>query len=802
MTTPPGSDSDSARTGIERYDPSTIEPRWQQRWDELGMHDTDLADESRPNYYLLTMYPYPSGDLHIGHWYIKTPTDARARYLRMNGHNVFFPIGFDAFGLPAENAAIKSGVHPAEWTMRNIERMRGQLRSMGATFDWKSEVVTCQPDYYRWNQWIFLKFLEAGLAYRKMAAVDWCPKDLVVLAREQVEGVDRVCWRCGTPVVKRDLEQWFFRITKYADELLSFEGLDWPEPIKAMQINWIGRSEGAGVVFRTAQADHHAGGEELRVFTTRPDTLFGATFMVLAPEHPLVAELTSPGQKSAVEAYVAEARRQTEIERLSTDRDKTGVPLGADAINPVNGERVPIWIADYVLATYGTGAIMAVPGHDERDFAFAEQFGIPIRRVVAGPDDPDDAPLAEAYVTKDEAARLVNSGKYSGQPWAEGFASIVADLAASDEGEASVTYRIRDWLVSRQRAWGTPIPVVYCSADCGIVPLPEDQLPVLLPDDFRYPEGGGNPLETTESFLHTTCPRCGGAARRETDTMDTFVDSSWYFWRYLSPRNEDAAIDLETESSWCPVDQYTGGAEHAVMHLLYSRFFSKALADLGVVKEREPFKRLFNQGQILGADGERMSKSRGNVQDPDELVRRHGADSVRLFLMFMGPWDQGGPWNPSGIEGVNRFLRRVWTVTLDPNGQEPGDAKAGSLPRGQDLAGAVKAIRVEAHRTLQGVSDDHESFRWNTIVAKLMELTNTLMRYRGTPAAATDSWHEAIRLLLLMLAPVAPHIAEELWSRRLAATGADWTSIHAQEWPAFDATIVAAEVIELPVQVN
>ena len=800
--TSPSVDHDQARSEIDRYDPTTIEPRWQQRWDELGLHETDLADETRPKYYLLTMYPYPSGDLHIGHWYIKTPTDARARFLRMNGHNVFFPIGFDAFGLPAENAAIKSGVHPAEWTMRNVERMRGQLRSMGATFDWKSEVVTCQPDYYRWNQWIFLKFMEAGLAYRKMAAVDWCPKDLVVLAREQVEGVDRVCWRCGTPVTKRDLEQWFFRITNYADELLDFDGLDWPEPIQRMQTNWIGRSEGADVIFRTAASDHHAGGEELRIFTTRPDTLFGATFMVLAPEHPLVAELTSPSQRGAVETYVAKARRATEIERLSTDREKTGVPLGADAINPVNGERVPIWIADYVLATYGTGAIMAVPGHDERDFAFAQEFGIFIRRVVAGPEDADDAPLVEAFVSKDETARLVNSGRYSGLPWGEGFASIVADLAASGEGEDTVTYRIRDWLVSRQRAWGTPIPVVYCSADCGIVPVRQDQLPVLLPEDFRYPEGGGNPLETTESFLRTTCPDCGAEARRETDTMDTFVDSSWYYWRYLSPGNEQAAIDLDLESLWCPVDQYTGGAEHAVMHLLYSRFFSKALADLGVIKEREPFKRLFNQGQILGADGERMSKSRGNVQDPDELVQRYGADTVRLFLMFMGPWDQGGPWNPSGIEGVNRFLRRVWTVTLDPNGQEHGDPDAGKLPDGQDLAAAEKALRVAAHRTLQGVTGDHEGFRWNTIVAKLMELTNQLMHYRGTTAASTDAWDEAVRLLVLMLAPVAPHIAEELWSRRLEASDETWTSVHRLPWPAFDEAVVATEMIDLPVQVN
>ncbi len=802
MTNSTTTDHESARPQIDRYEPTEIEPRWQARWDELGMHDTDMTDDSRPDYYLLTMYPYPSGDLHIGHWYIKTPTDARARFLRMNGHNVFFPIGFDAFGLPAENAAIKSGVHPAQWTMHNIERMRGQLRSMGATFDWKSEVVTCQPDFYRWNQWIFLKFLEAGLAYRKMAPVDWCPKDKVVLAREQVEGVDRVCWRCGTPVYKRDLEQWFFRITKYADELLSFEGLDWPEPVRLMQTNWIGRSEGADIVFRTAPSDHHAGGEALRVFTTRPDTLYGATFMVLAPEHPLVTELTSPEQREAVAAYVAHTRRETEIERLSTDREKTGVPIGADAINPVNGERIPIWIADYVLASYGTGAIMAVPGHDERDFAFATQFGIPIKRVVAGPGDADDAPLDAAFVSKDESARLVDSGAHSGKTWSTGFADIVDELERRGEGNPMVTYRIRDWLVSRQRPWGTPIPVVYCEGDCGIVPVPESELPVLLPDDFAYRPEGGNPLTWTPAFLETACPGCGGPARRETDTLDTFIDSSWYFWRYLSPHDEAAPIDRVLDERWCPVDQYTGGAEHAVMHLLYSRFFAKALNDLGLVHEREPFKRLFNQGQILGADGERMSKSRGNVQDPDELVARYGADSVRLFLMFMGPWDQGGPWNPQGIEGVNRFLRRVWTVNLDPHGQEPGDPDGGKLPGGEDLATAQKALRVAAHRTLQGVTEDHEGFRWNTIVAKLMELTNLLMRYRGTEAATSAAWEEATRLLLLMLAPVAPHIAEEIWSRRLEAAGVAWSSIHAETWPAFDQAVVAAETIELPVQVN
>ena len=525
MSCPPDQDTETARPRIDRYDPTEIEARWQQRWEELGLHDTDLEDETRQRYYLLTMYPYPSGDLHIGHWYIVTPTDARARFLRMNGYNVFLPIGFDAFGLPAENAAIKSGVHPATWTLRNIENMRRQFRSMGATLDWSAEVVTCLPEYYRWNQWLFLQFIKAGLAYRQMAPVDWCPRDQVVLAREQVEGADRVCWRCGTPVIKRDLEQWFFRITKYADELLDFTGIDWPEPIRLMQTNWIGRSEGADVIFRTAPSDHHAGGAELRVFTTRPDTLFGATFMVLAPEHPLVAELTSPGQRETVEAYVAAARRQSEIERLSTDREKTGVPIGADAVNPVNGERIPIWIADYVLACYGTGAIMAVPAHDERDFAFAQRFGLPIVRVVAGRRTTTTRPCRRPTRPRTRPTDWWPADPTAGCPGRTASPPSCATWKpAARPAPPSPTASATGWSAASVPG-ARPSPSSTATADCGIVPLPEDQLPVVLPDDFAVPPGGGNPLLSTESFLRTTCPTCGGPARRETDTMDTFVDS-------------------------------------------------------------------------------------------------------------------------------------------------------------------------------------------------------------------------------------------------------------------------------------
>ncbi len=788
---------------LERYDAAAVEPKWQAKWEETRLHHTDLHDPKRPTFYLLTMYPYPSGDLHIGHWYIKTPTDAIARFHRMHGENVFLPIGFDAFGLPAENAAIRNRINPREWTMRNMENMRRQLRSMGATFDWDAEVVTADPTYYRWNQWFFLRFLEAGLAERRMSPVDWCPND-GTLAREQVEGADRHCWRCGAAVEKRDLEQWFLKITKYADELLDFSNIDWPEPVKVAQTNWIGRSEGAEVVFTTAADDYQPGGAGLRVFTTRPDTLFGATFMVLAPEHPLVDQLTHPSQREAVEAYVTQARRRTEIERLSTDREKTGVFLGANAVNPVNGEQIPIWIADYVLSTYGTGAIMAVPAHDERDFAFAVRFGLPIRQVIAPASAEPPAPeaaMAEAYVAHTDDEVLVNSARFSGFPAPEGARAIVHWLEDHGKATFTVTYRLRDWLISRQRYWGTPIPVIYCERD-GMVPVPDDQLPVLLPDHVDYQGSGVNPLTRDASFVNTTCPKCGEPARRETDTMDTFIDSSWYWFRYLSPGRTNGPVDRELEDRWCPVDQYTGGAEHAVMHLLYSRFFTKALADLGIVHEREPFRRLFNQGQILGADGERMSKSRGNVQDPDELVQRYGADTVRLFLMFMGPWDQGGPWSPTGIGGVSRFLNRVWTLALDPHGVEPGDPDAGRLPAGQDYAAADRLMRMLAHRTVRTVTEEYEGFRWNTMVAHLMELANLLMRYRGTEAASAPAYDEAVRLLLLMLAPAAPHITEELWSRRLAAAGDARRSIHVEQWPRYDEDVVAAEEREVPIQVN
>ena len=788
------------RDRVERYQPTAIEPKWQDRWAELRLYDTDLHDRSKPRFYLLTMYPYPSGALHIGHWYIKSPTDAIARYKRMHGFNVFLPIGFDGFGLPAENAAIKNGMNPRDWTMANIEKMRGQLRSMGATFAWDHEVVTCDPEYYRWNQWMFVQFLKKDLAYRAVSPVDWCPND-GTLAREQVEGTDRHCWRCGAKVEKRELAQWYLGITDYADELLDFSGIDWPEPIKTMQTNWIGRSTGAEVVFTTAPSAHHAGGEELRVFTTRPDTLFGATFMVLAPEHELVATLTAPERKAEVDAYVAAAAAKTEIDRLSTDREKTGVAIGADAINPVNGARIPVYIADYVLGTYGTGAIMAVPAHDERDFAFAQRFGLPVVKVVMPADADPDEELTAAFTEHSPDEVMVNSGHFTGRKATDAWGEIIEWLGEQGKGEPAVTYRLRDWLISRQRYWGTPIPVIHCT-DCGPVAVPEQDLPVLLPETVDYRGSGDNPLTRDEAFLNVDCPQCGKAARRETDTMDTFIDSSWYWFRYLSPHYSEGPVDVDLVRDWTPVDQYTGGAEHAVMHLLYSRFFTKAMRDLGLADAREPFRKLFNQGQILGADGERMSKSRGNVEDPDALVARYGADAVRLYLMFMGPWDQGGPWSAGGISGPVKFLNRVWTIALDPHGREPGDQTGGALPPGEEEHDARDRMRAAAHRTLRDVTEDYEGFRWNTMVAKLMELSNLLARYRGTSVAGLPEWDEAVRLLLLMLAPAAPHITEELWARQAEARGEAWESIHVQRWPVVDESAVVEQTREIPIQVN
>ncbi len=768
--------SQQAVTKSERYNPAEIEPRWQQRWEESGIYKTDLGN-TREKFYWLTMLPYTSGDLHVGHWYPMGPSDAGARFHRMNGKNVFFPIGFDAFGLPAENAAIKRGIHPKKWTYDNIDRMRGQLRTMGAMFDWDSEVITADPEFYRWNQWFFLKMFEKGLAYRKKAPANWCPSCQTVLANEQV--VQGACERCGTTVIQRELEQWFFRIRDYADELLDFSGMEWPDPVVTMQRNWIGRSAGLEVEFGL-----DIGGVEekaIRVFTTRPDTIHGVSFMVLAPEHPLVPRLTTPEQKSEVEAYVEQAQHETEIERLSTEREKTGVFTGAYCTNRFNGEEVPIWIADYALAWYGTGAVMGVPAHDERDFEFAKKFGLGCPVVIA-PADWDGESLEEAYL---EPGTMVNSGRFDGTPNEEGKAAVIAYAEEQGWGERKVTYRIRDWLISRQRYWGTPIPMLYCEKD-GIVPVPEDQLPVVLPEDAEFSPTGESPLVKHEGFLNTTCPKCGGPARRETDTMDTFMDSNWYFVRYLSPDYHEGPVDPEVANTWLPVDQYTGGAEHAVMHLLYSRFFWKVARDMGLLTGDEPYLRLFNQGQILGPDGQRMSKSRGNVVAPDEQVQKYGADAFRCFLMFIGPWEDGGPFNLEGISGIERWLNRVWALVL-------GETTAFGDP-GED---ATREMRHLTHKTLRRVTADYEGFRWNTAIAALMEMANGLSRAREAGPVDQAAWEEATEKLMLMIAPLTPHLAEELWER----TGHEF-SVHLQRWPAYDEGLASEDAITLVVQVN
>ena len=760
----------------KKYEPVGMQKKWQARWEADALYHA-REDDPRPKFYALTMLPYTSGDLHMGHWYAMVPSDARARYLRMKGYNVMFPPGFDAFGLPAENAAIKHKIHPYKWTMDNVVHMRAQLRTMGAMWDWPREAVTCDPSYYKWTQWFFLKFWEHGLAYRAMAPVDWCPHCLTVLAREQVLEQDRTCERCHTPVVKKDLEQWFFRITNYADELLDFSKIDWPERVRTMQTNWIGRSE--GVEFDLGV---DGSSRKIRVFTTRPDTVFGMSFAVLSPEHPLVHELTRPKHRAEVEAYEQQARRLAEIDRLSSKRERVGVFTGTYAINPMNGARVPLYVADYVLMTYGTGAIMGVPAHDERDFDFARRHNLPIPVVIAPP-DWDGQPLEEAYIGD---GIMVNSGRFDGLPCAQGWQAIADEMAARGIGERKINYRLHDWLISRQRYWGAPIPMVYCD-HCGIVPVPEDQLPVLLPEDAEFLPTGDSPLKLHKGFLNTTCPRCGAPAKRETDTMDTFMCSSWYHMRYTSPGYDQGPIDPARARYWLPVDQYTGGIEHAVMHLLYTRFFTKVCRDMGILNHDEPMLRLFNQGMILGEDGEKMSKSRGNVVDPDDLVLTLGADTVRTYLMFLGPWDAGGPWSTNGIQGAHRFLQRVWDLVVDP----PNSSE------GQPTDGEIAALRRITHKTIRRATYDIEAFRFNTMIAGLMEFNNYLVKAKETLLVNSEAWTEAVRSLLLMLAPIAPHLAEELWAR----IGGTY-SIHQQRWPEWDEAAAADESLTVVLQVN
>jgi leucyl-tRNA synthetase len=763
-----------------RYDPKEIEPRWQRVWADEGTWEVSNEPDPRPKSYVLEMLPYPSGEPHIGHLKTYSVGDAIAHFHRRTGQRVLHPMGYDAFGLPAENHAIKTGEHPRESTRKSIEAFQRQFREWGISIDWTREFGTHEPRYYRWTQWIFLQLLERGLAYRKEAAVKWCPHDQTVLANEQV--IDGRCERCGHEVEVRQLEQWFFRITDYADRLLEdLDTIDWPEHVKTMQRNWIGRSEGAEVVFRCEEL-----GIDYPVFTTRPDTLFGATFFVLAPEHPDVFRLAAgTDQEDAVHDYVNRALNESAEQRGDTDKPKTGVPLGRTVTNPVNGEQIPMYVADYVLMEYGTGAVMAVPAHDQRDYDFARAFDLPIRQVVEPADG--DAPEDAAFVEHTGDERLVNSGEFTGLPAPEGMERIVRWLDLEGRGHVSVNYRLRDWLLSRQRYWGCPIPVVYCERD-GIVPVPEADLPVELPDIEDYAPKGRSPLAAAEDWVRTECPICGGEARRETDTMDTFVDSSWYFLRYCDPNNDQAAWDRAAVDMWMPVDQYIGGVEHAILHLMYARFFCKALTDMGHLDVQEPFASLFTQGMVTRA-GAKMSKSRGNVVSPQAIVERYGADTARAYILFIGPPDQDVDWSDEGAEGVYRFLGRLWRL-----GAETADASEPAPPpddpRGPDLA-----LMRKAHWAIEKVTADmHGRFAFNTAISAVMELVNDCSRLRGAVDPGTLRF--ALATAGSLIFPFAPHAGADVYER---LTG---ERIWEQPWPVVDARFLEASSYTLVCQVN
>ncbi len=773
---------------IEPYNPHAIEAKWQKRWAEAALYRTPEED-GRPTFYCLDFFPYPSGaGLSVGHCRNYVPTDVISRHHRLKGYAVLHPMGWDAFGLPAENEAIDKGVHPRDSTRRYAANYRRQMTLIGASYDWEREISSSHPKYYRWTQWIFLLLYQRGLAYQAMAPVNWCESCQTTLANNEVE--QGTCWRCHKPVTRRDLKQWFFRITAYADELLAaLDDLDWPEHILAMQRNWIGRSEGIEFEMIVDGPSNASGqghvGTSFRVFTTRPDTVYGMTFAVLAPEHPLVSRVTTPEQRSEVEAYVEQARRMTEIERLSTERAHHGVFTGAHAINPVNGERVPIFVADYVLLTYGTGAIMAVPAHDQRDYEFAQKYGLSVVEVIC----PVEGEWTEGCAFEGEGV-MVNSGPFDGQPSAKAWQGIADMMEEAGYGGRTVQYRMRDWLISRQRYWGAPIPIVHCE-QCGAVPVPQEDLPVLLPHVPDYlPRGDGrSPLANVPEFVDTPCPSCGGPAQRETDTLDGFACSSWYFLRFADREYAEGPFNPEAVRRWLPVDLYVGGAEHAVMHLLYARFWTKVLADAGLIDFREPFPRLASQGILHAADGKRMSKSRGNVVTPDEVVERYGADILRIYLLFMAPFDRNVNWDEEGITGAERFLQRVWRLCQ------------GAKAQGRKGAGRGEALRRTTHKTIRRATEDIETFKFNTAVAAMMEFANTLWSFWEQPSSGNEppspAFDEAADALILLLAPFAPHIAEELWARRGGAF-----SVHQQPWPTYDPALTVDEIITLVIQVN
>lgn len=795
-----------------RYDFASIEKKWQNIWEEKKIYHVDLND-LKNKLYCLVMFLYPSADkLHIGHWYNFGPTDTWARFRRLNGFNVFEPMGYDAFGLPAENYAIKTGVHPQDSTQKNISVIREQLKTMGAMYDFDFEVDTSKPEYYRWTQWVFLQLYKMGMAYRTNAPVNWCPKDQTVLANEQV--VEGACERCGTPVIRKAMTQWFFKITAYADELLEgLDRIDWPERTKLMQRNWIGRSQGVEIEFQIQSLLENSSRDKIDVFTTRPDTLFGATYVVLAPEHPLVQEITRDEFKSKVNEYVELVAHENEIDRTSTTKEKTGVPTGAFAINPINGEKIPIWIADYVLSTYGTGAVMAVPAHDERDFEFATKFGLPIRIVVRPRSGKLAEPLSAAFV---EEGIGVDSGKFTGLESNKVWDGIADELEKLGAGRRKINYRLRDWLLSRQRYWGAPIPIVHCQT-CGEVPVPEKDLPVLLPYDVEFRPSGESPLARSEKFVNSNCPKCGKPAKRDVDTMDTFVDSSWYFLRYLSPHLDSAPFDKVVVSKWLPVDKYVGGAEHAVMHLLYARFITKALKDAGWLTFDEPFQSLVHQGTITN-QGAKMSKSRGNVVNPDQFLAKYGTDTFRMFLMFMGPYNEGGDWSDRGITGVFRFLNKVHELFDDSQGTL-------SIAKVDIVFKTLNKVEQEVYRKLnqliKKVTEDTEHFRFNTAIAAMMEFLNDytqiLAKASAHPSIAiapelleqegilneynqvSDALQNLVlRDLNILLAPFAPHLAEELNELR----GNIDSIFVSEKWVTYDPAAIAEENVTLVVQVN
>jgi leucyl-tRNA synthetase len=767
-----------------KYPFNEIEPKWQKFWEETRVYKTDLSKTDN-KLYCLVMLPYPSAaKMHIGHWYNYGPTDSWARFKKLQGYNVFEPMGFDAFGLPAENYAIKTGVHPQDSTMKNMEDIRVMLKHMGGMYDTDSELVTCFPEYYRWNQWMFLQMYKRGKAYRKNAPVNWCPSCKTVLAREQVLG-DGTCERCGTTVEQKALTQWFFKIMDYVDELLEgLDKIDWPEKTKSMQRNWIGKSLGTEVDFAIEGHD-----DKLTVFTTRPDTLFGVTYVVLAPEKDLVKKITTPECKESVEKYILQTKLLTEVDRTSTVKEKTGVPTGAFAINPINGERVPIWIADYALATYGTGYVMAVPAHDERDFAFATKFNLPIRKVILQDGTNESDELKEAFT---EAGIMINSGKYNGTNSAEGIEKISSDLEAQKIGKRTVNYRMRDWLISRQRYWGTPIPIVHCKK-CGEVPVPEDQLPVVLPYNVDFKPDGGSPLAGNEEFVNTTCPTCGEPAKRDCDTMDTFVDSSWYYLRYLNPKYDKGMFDSELANAWAPVDTYVGGAEHAVMHLLYARFIHKFLRDIGLVNSDEPFQRLIHQGTITN-QGAKMSKSKGNVVDAAGFTDVYGVDVFRMYLMFMGPYELGGDWSDKGIVGVDRFVQRAYSL-FESNQNLKKEFTAKEKYDLAELSEIEKHIYRKVNQTLEKFSVELDNFRFNTAVASLMELINEL---KNLGECKKEIQTYVLERFAMMISPLAPHLGEECWK----LLGNDISIFQMPHYFKVDEKALVKDSVNLAVQVN